>query len=85
MARLCRMLSRWLRIALIFLVTAFVLLTNLVGWATWYGNQLPPADKSAWFLNVKAASEYSDESAWRLDFDGHATVPLYLTERRSGP
>jgi hypothetical protein len=72
------MLPRWLRIALVFLAATLVLLINLVGWATWFANRLPPEAKSAWFQNVKAASEYSEEGAWRLDFDGHATVPLYL-------
>ncbi len=73
-----RRLPRWLRISLASFVVTFGLLTVLYGGQAWYANQLPPANKSAWFQNAKAADEYSEEGAWQLDFDGDATVPLYL-------
>jgi hypothetical protein len=80
MAQSFRRLPRWLRISLVSFAVTFGLLTILAGGLVWYASRLPPANKSAWFQNVKAAGEYSEEGAWRLDFDGDATVPLYLVK-----
>ncbi len=71
-------LPRWLRISLASFAVTFALLTILHGGLVWSASRLPPESKSAWFQNVKAASEYSEEGEWQLDFDGDATVPLYL-------